>query len=66
MTGLRVSFEGPSAPGSDMFDQILVAVGRVPSGRLIGAELRPRGGGRGDALIMNVPAERAEVSPWLT
>jgi dihydrolipoyl dehydrogenase len=36
--GLRVSFEGPSAPGSDMFDQILVAVGRVPSGRLIGAE----------------------------
>jgi dihydrolipoamide dehydrogenase len=36
--GLRVSFEGPSAPGSDMFDQILMAVGRVPSGRLIGAE----------------------------
>ena len=36
--GLRLSFEGPSAPGSDMFDQILVAGGRVPSGRLIGAE----------------------------
>ena len=64
--GLRVSVEGPSAPGSDMFDQILVAVGRVPSGRLIGAELRRRGGGtgaaglcgggQGDALIINVPA----------
>ena len=62
--GLRVSFEGPSTPGSD---QILVAVGRVPSGRLIGAELRRRGGGtgaaglcggggQGDALIINVPA----------
>jgi len=65
--GLRVSFEGPSTPGSDMSDQILVAVGRVPSGRLIGAELRRRGGGtgaaglcggggQGDALIINVPA----------
>jgi dihydrolipoamide dehydrogenase len=36
--GLRVSFEGPAAPASDVFDQVLVAVGRVPSGRLIGAE----------------------------
>ncbi|MBV9092569.1 MAG: dihydrolipoyl dehydrogenase [Streptosporangiaceae bacterium] len=36
--GLRVSFEGPSAPGNDVFDQVLVAVGRVPSGRLIGAD----------------------------
>ena len=67
--GLRVSFEGPSTPGSDMFGQVLVAVGRVPGGRLIGAELRRRGGGTGaaglccggpgDALIMNVqPDER--------
>jgi len=36
--GLRVSFDGPDAPGSDVFDQVLVAVGRVPNGRLIGAE----------------------------
>ena len=36
--GLRVSFEGPDAPGSDVFGQVLVAVGRVPNGRLIGAE----------------------------
>ena len=49
-----------------MSGQILVAAGRVPSGRLIGAELRRRGGGTaaaglcgggpGDALITNVPA----------
>jgi dihydrolipoamide dehydrogenase len=36
--GLRVSFEGAKAPASDVFDQVLVAVGRVPSGRLIGAD----------------------------
>jgi dihydrolipoamide dehydrogenase len=36
--GLRVFFEGGRAPESDMFDKILVAVGRKPNGRLIGAE----------------------------
>jgi dihydrolipoamide dehydrogenase len=36
--GVRVSFDGPDAPASDVFDQVLVAVGRVPNGRLIGAE----------------------------
>ena len=36
--GLRVFFEGGSAPESDVFDKILVAVGRRPNGRLIGAE----------------------------
>ncbi len=36
--GIRVSFEGPKTPGSDVFDQVLAAVGRVPNGRLIGAE----------------------------
>jgi dihydrolipoamide dehydrogenase len=36
--GLRVFFEGGSAPQSDVFDKILVAVGRKPNGRLIGAE----------------------------
>jgi dihydrolipoamide dehydrogenase len=35
--GLRVTFEGAAAPGSDVFDQVLVAVGRIPNGRLIGA-----------------------------
>jgi dihydrolipoamide dehydrogenase len=33
-----VFFEGGSAPESDVFDKILVAVGRRPNGRLIGAE----------------------------
>ncbi len=36
--GVRISFEGQKAPASDVFDQVLVAVGRIPSGRLIGAE----------------------------
>src|SRR5450755_2444452 len=36
--GVRISFEGQKAPASDVFDQVLVAVGRAPSGRLIGAE----------------------------
>ncbi|MGO9781596.1 MAG: dihydrolipoyl dehydrogenase, partial [Streptosporangiaceae bacterium] len=36
--GVRISFEGQKAPASEVFDQILVAVGRAPSGRLIGAE----------------------------
>jgi dihydrolipoamide dehydrogenase len=35
--GLRVSFEGAKAPASDTFDRVLVAVGRVPNGRTIGA-----------------------------
>ncbi|BBA37230.1 dihydrolipoamide dehydrogenase [Methylocaldum marinum] len=37
--GLQVSFEGgDGAPESDLFDRILVAVGRRPNGNLIGAE----------------------------
>jgi dihydrolipoamide dehydrogenase len=36
--GLRVDFEGATAPTSDVFDIILVAVGRAPNGKLIGAE----------------------------
>ena len=36
--GLTVSFEGGSAPATDTFDKILVAVGRRPNGRGIGAE----------------------------
>jgi dihydrolipoamide dehydrogenase len=36
--GLRVSMEGGNAPSTDVFDKVLVAVGRKPSGRLIGAE----------------------------
>jgi dihydrolipoamide dehydrogenase len=36
--GLRVSFEGGSAPGQGLYDKVLVAVGRVPNGRLINAE----------------------------
>ncbi len=37
--GLQVYFEGgEGAPESDLFDRILVAVGRKPNGNLIGAE----------------------------
>jgi len=36
--GLRVRFDGPVAPGPTVYDRVLVAVGRVPSGRLIHAE----------------------------
>jgi dihydrolipoamide dehydrogenase len=36
--GLLVHFEGPKAPPTDLFDRVLVAVGRRPNGSLIGAE----------------------------
>ncbi|MEE8312843.1 MAG: dihydrolipoyl dehydrogenase, partial [Myxococcota bacterium] len=36
--GLRVTFEGESAPEDDVFDRVLVAVGRQPNGRSIGAD----------------------------
>lgn len=38
-SGLKVTFEGKNAPDSaPVFDKILVSVGRIPSGKLIGAE----------------------------
>jgi dihydrolipoamide dehydrogenase len=36
--GLRVTFEGDSAPEPQTFDRVLLAVGRRPNGKLIGAE----------------------------
>lgn len=36
--GLKVSFEGKNAPEPAVFDAVLVAVGRRPNGKLIGAE----------------------------
>lgn len=38
--GLKVTFEGEGAPApaSDTFDRMLVAVGRTPNGRFVGAE----------------------------
>ena len=36
--GLEVSFDGENAPATDVFDRILVAVGRRPNGLRIGAE----------------------------
>jgi dihydrolipoamide dehydrogenase len=36
--GLRVRFEGGGAPETDTFDKVLVAVGRRPNGKSIGAE----------------------------
>jgi dihydrolipoamide dehydrogenase len=35
---LRVTFEGGGAPAPQDYDRVLLAVGRVPNGRLIGAE----------------------------
>jgi dihydrolipoamide dehydrogenase len=35
--GLRVTFAGEKAPAPQVFDRVLVAVGRVPNGALIGA-----------------------------
>jgi dihydrolipoamide dehydrogenase len=37
--GLKVSFEGKNAPESELFDAVLVAVGRKPNGLLIDADL---------------------------
>jgi dihydrolipoamide dehydrogenase len=36
--GLRVTFEGPGAPGPEVYGKVLVAVGRAPNGKHIGAE----------------------------
>ena len=36
--GLRVGFEGPGAPEPQVYGKVLVAVGRRPNGRSIGAE----------------------------
>ena len=36
--GLRVRFEGPGAPEPQVYGKVLVAVGRRPNGRAIGAE----------------------------
>jgi dihydrolipoamide dehydrogenase len=36
--GLTAFFDGPKAPAIDTFDRILVAVGRSPNGKMIGAE----------------------------
>ncbi|WP_299130007.1 dihydrolipoyl dehydrogenase [uncultured Amaricoccus sp.] len=37
-TGLEVSMEGPNGAFSDIYDKVLVAVGRKPNGKLIAAE----------------------------
>ena len=36
--GLRVTFEGKAAPAPALYDRVLVAVGRTPNGRVIGAD----------------------------
>jgi dihydrolipoamide dehydrogenase len=36
--GLRVHFEGKDAPEAELYDRVLVAVGRTPNGTSIGAE----------------------------
>jgi len=36
--GIQVSFEGKNAPQSDVFDKVLVSIGRSPNGNLIDAD----------------------------
>jgi dihydrolipoamide dehydrogenase len=36
--GIRVGFEGDKAPEEELFDAVLVSVGRAPNGKMIGAE----------------------------
>jgi dihydrolipoamide dehydrogenase len=36
--GIKVTFEGAKAPEPQVYDRVLVAVGRTPNGKLIGAE----------------------------
>ena len=36
--GVRVSFEGAKAPAPQLYERVLVAVGRTPNGRAIGAD----------------------------
>jgi dihydrolipoamide dehydrogenase len=36
--GIQVSFEGKNAPESDIFDKVLVSIGRSPNGNLIDAD----------------------------
>ena len=36
--GLHVTFEGPNGASNDIFDRLLVAVGRRPSGKMVGAD----------------------------
>ncbi len=36
--GIHVTFEGAGAPDEDVFDRVLVAVGRRPNGKSVGAE----------------------------
>jgi dihydrolipoyl dehydrogenase len=38
LEGLRVTFEGDKAPEPQIYDRVLVAVGRVPNGKNIGAD----------------------------
>ncbi|MGH8208983.1 MAG: FAD-dependent oxidoreductase, partial [Steroidobacteraceae bacterium] len=37
--GLRVTFEGEKAPAPTVFERVLIAVGRVPNGKTIGADV---------------------------
>jgi dihydrolipoamide dehydrogenase len=37
-SGLKVTFEGDKAPEPQTYDRVLVSVGRIPNGKLIGAE----------------------------
>ncbi|HIE55655.1 MAG TPA: dihydrolipoyl dehydrogenase, partial [Chromatiaceae bacterium] len=38
-SGLKVTFGGENAPDPETYDKVLVAVGRTPNGKLIGAEM---------------------------
>jgi dihydrolipoamide dehydrogenase len=38
LEGLKVTFEGKSAPEADLFDKVLIAVGQKPNGHLCAAD----------------------------
>jgi len=54
--GLRVSFAGDKAPPAQTFERVLVAVGRVPNGKTLSAELGGRDG-LGTRLHSRRPAD---------
>ena len=67
--GLRVSFEGKDAPEPQLYDKVLVAVGRSANGNRIAAEaagvaVGERGVNEGDKQMRtNVPHIRSEEQP---
>ncbi len=61
--GLKVHFEGPKAPASEVFERVLVAVGRRPNGHRIGADAA--GVAVDDAGFINVDSQQRTNVPHI-